>query len=186
MVQTIESAGGPLICIEQDALNLWHGVTGQGVAASTLENADFPNDYELACSIDGYLGKLRLNQREALVLGDEPLSFFNWQPAGQLPTLVGIYYCDEFDEIPELLPPLQSLFLISPIDSLHITFHTPRICIFDSAWPGSDCLQKQSSFMIDVPPGHYIVETRVMQPDANTSLLLHTFVSSPHSAVDLG
>ena len=55
----IESAGGPLVVLPRSLRSAWMGVAA--------------DDYDAACSVDGYLGLLRRPWGDALVLGDEPL-----------------------------------------------------------------------------------------------------------------
>ena len=53
-----ESAGGPLLVLPRAALADWQGTDG--------------DDYERACAVQGYADIVRIEGREALVLGDEP------------------------------------------------------------------------------------------------------------------
>lgn len=63
----IESNGGPLVLLDEHLLELWKGV---GDAEWSPGSG---TDYDRACSIEGYLGRLKVSDGEALVLGDEPM-----------------------------------------------------------------------------------------------------------------
>jgi hypothetical protein len=63
----VESGGGPLILIDSDLAKEWGGMSGTSGPPESL------SDYERACSIDGYLGGLTVQNGKALILGDEPM-----------------------------------------------------------------------------------------------------------------
>lgn len=59
----LNSAGGPLVVLGEGQ---WSGVAGSSVAVPE-------SDYELACSVVDYCGRVAPMQETCLVLGDEPL-----------------------------------------------------------------------------------------------------------------
>lgn len=59
----LNSAGGPLVVLGEGQ---WSGVAGSSVAAPE-------SDYELACSVVDYCGRVAPLQETCLIFGDEPL-----------------------------------------------------------------------------------------------------------------
>lgn len=162
--------------MECDALDNWKGVLARGVAHNHDLGHAFTNDYDLACAIHAFAGVLHVNERDALVLADEPLPFFLWQPPGQHPHLVGVYYTEDINATPSLLARSHSLERVAPEESHSLVIRSSRLCVFDSAWPGSDLATEAQPFVFELPVGSYLVETRRIAPDAETSLLVHSFV----------
>jgi len=66
----IESAGGPLLMLEEDLLSHWRG--SQQVFIGE------PTDYERACAVDDYIALIAVNSREGIVLGEEPFRTAWW------------------------------------------------------------------------------------------------------------
>ncbi|HYO74665.1 MAG TPA: Imm21 family immunity protein, partial [Archangium sp.] len=60
-MQWVFSAGGPLVLLPKAVQPRWRGTCG------------VPSDYEVACSVEGYVGVIEKAGRQILVLGDEPL-----------------------------------------------------------------------------------------------------------------
>ena len=67
----LESTGGPLLLIEKVFLPYWDGYapTETGVT-----------DYERACKVGDYLGRIEVGPGYGVVLGEEPFSTTWWQP----------------------------------------------------------------------------------------------------------
>ena len=76
----IDSAGGPLILIEQTYLNYWKGIFSD----------QEPTDYNRACAIDNYISLIEVGDGKALVLGDMPMRTA-WSPLPNEPG--GIIIC---------------------------------------------------------------------------------------------
>lgn len=70
----VESAGGPLLVAPRSELTEWGGSTDNDGSVETW------GDYGWACTVEGYIGLVRIGSRQALVLGDEPA------PTTYLPT----------------------------------------------------------------------------------------------------
>src|SRR5882724_11999130 len=63
----IDSAGGPLILMDQSFVDCW-----KGNSSISPKNPGI-TDYERACRIDNYIGLVDVGSGNGLVLGDEPM-----------------------------------------------------------------------------------------------------------------
>ncbi|PHV09521.1 hypothetical protein CSQ89_21300 [Chitinimonas sp. BJB300] len=167
----IKSGGGPLLCIESELLQQWLGVEGNSVANG--QDNTFANDYERACSVSDYLGKTPLGDRQAMVLGDEPLETMIWRQTEQPPLIVRVYYADPDVDVIERLGTVQDLDFSDPAESMEVEFNSKDMIVFDSAYPGKDIDNMFLTF--ELPPGTYTVITKPFQPDDRTSVLIHIF-----------
>lgn len=173
-MKSIASGGGPLVCVELDVANRWHGVAGS--AGYYGSDPTCASDYERACGIRDYLGKIALNDRDALVLGDMPLETLIWQPPGELPRIVRVYYGDPGVDVTRVLEAAGELKFHDPAEVLSVEFKSSPIVVFDSAYPGTDASVDRLSF--EMPLGKYLAMTKQLQPDERTSVLVHLFVPS--------
>ncbi|MGQ2995515.1 Imm21 family immunity protein [Variovorax sp.] len=173
-MKSISSGGGPLVCIELDAVDRWHGVAGsEDFLKGGLERA---NDYQRACSIRDYLGQVSLGDRTALVLGDMPLETSIWQRSGDLPRIVRVYYGDSGADIHALLEAGGELNFDDPVEAMPVEFSASPVVVFDSACSGADEAIDRISF--EIPKGKYIALTKKFEPDERTSVLVHFFVKA--------
>ena len=169
---SIKSGGGPLVCVEAEFAQYWLGVTGNNIT----DDADhaYANDYERACSVADYLGKIPLRGRYALILGDMPLETLIWRSRNQVPRIVRVYYADPDVDVTKRLESTPDLDFSSPVETLEIEVRSTPMILFDSAYPGKDIRDAYLSF--ELPSGMYSVLTKPFTPDDRTSVLVHKFV----------
>ena len=173
-MKSISSGGGPLVCIEIDAVDRWHGIAGsEAFLKGGLERA---NDYQRACSIRDYLGQVPLGDRTALVLGDMPLETSIWQRSGDLPKIVRVYYGDPGVDIHALLEAAGELDFDDPVEAMSVEFSASPVVIFDSAYSGADESIDQICF--EILKGKYVALTKQFELDERTSVLVHFFVKA--------
>jgi hypothetical protein len=169
----IKSGGGPLICAESELAQYWLGVDGNSICCGP--NGVYANDYERACSVSDYLGKIALGNRHALILGDMPLETLIWQLPDKLPRIVRVYYADPDVDVAKRLESRQDLDFSSPVETMVVDVKSSPMIVFDSAYPGKDVGSTHLSF--ELSPGMYSVVTKPFSPDDRTSVLVHKFVS---------
>jgi len=171
-MKSIISGGGPLVCIELEVSDSWLGINGNSIQQELDLNAS--SDYEIACSIRDYIGKLSIRDRDVLILGDMPLETLIWIPSNGLPMIVRIYYGDPDVDIIKLLQAAENLNFNDPVEILLTEIKSSPIVVFDSAYPGFDTNVDKLSF--ELPPGKYRILTKQFYPDERTSVLIHLFV----------
>ncbi|MBF6164921.1 hypothetical protein IU486_09065 [Streptomyces gardneri] len=66
LFEWVESAGGPLLIAPESEFGHWGGASGRDGPVETC------GDYGRACSVEGYIGLVRIGSQQALVLADEP------------------------------------------------------------------------------------------------------------------
>ena len=160
----IESAGGPLILLEEPLLSHWHGID--------------TDDYDRSCGIDDYLGLLDVGSGRALVLGEEPMATA-WQllsgPAEGV--LVRWQFADDEASVVEALADLSKVSW----EATGIVFDVAdsSLVLFDAACPGKDpdCNSTGCKLNILLNEKQYLIETAHYTPNENTALFLHRFVS---------
>ena len=155
----IDSGGGPLILLEQTALKDWQG--------SSLEQE--PDDYDRACAVKDYIGLIKVGDREAIVLGDEPMTTA-WFPSANQPG--GIIVCwgcadSEADVIQALSAIPEEVW-----SDTGLSFQVGKtpLVLFDSAYPGENM---EESLRINLEEGQYAISTAEYEPNEETSLILH-------------
>jgi hypothetical protein len=169
----IKSGGGPLICVERDIALQWQGVTGTGILGESKNF--YKNDYERACSIRDYLGKIKMGEREALILGDMPLETLIWRTRDQCLSIVRVFYADADTDIKELLGSSGDFDFTNPVESISFFSSTHELIVFDSAYAGKDIGNVHLDF--ELSPGAYSILTKQFEPNDRTSVLIHRFES---------
>lgn len=167
----IQSGGGPLVCVELKLADSWLGVAGNSITEGL--DRELANDYERACRVGDYLGKVPLGDGYAWILGDMPLETMIWLSPGKLPRIVRVFYGDPGVDVAEMLETAGNLDFTDPAEALEVEVRSAPIVVFDSAYPGSDTSIGRLSF--DLPIGKYLVLTKQFQPDDRTSVLVHSF-----------
>jgi Immunity protein 21 len=170
-IKWLKSGGGPLVCIGLDLEVCWLGVTGN--SSSPDPSRKHASDYERACSVRAYLGKVPLGNGDALVLGDMPLETMIWHRTGKRPRIVRVFYGDSGIDIAEVLESATELDFDDPAEILHIQIRSGSMVVFDSAYAGADASIKRLSF--ELPAGKYRILTKQFLPDDRTSVLVHEF-----------
>ena len=167
----IKSGGGPLVCMELKIANSWLGITGNSV--SSERNTKAATDYERACQVEDYLGKITVNNHVALILGDMPLETSIWRRRYELPMIVRVIYGDPGVDVIKVLELGEAIVFNDSIEALEVEVKSESMIVFDSAYPGAEARKRSLSF--DLPSGKYVVLTKQFLPDDRTSVLLHKF-----------
>lgn len=163
----IESAGGPLLILEERLLHYWHG------CFSTLEDA--LTDYERACSVDDYIGAIAVASGQGIVLGDEPFSTARWpSPDLDHSLLVRWVFAENEAAITQALENLPDKAWQRT--DVEFWVSNDKLILFDAACSGNDIDER---LVIEIPEGWYAAETMHYQPNEQTSLILHRFVATP-------
>jgi hypothetical protein len=175
----VESNGGPLLLLARDLLPFWSGIRPSNVSAADFDNVydyDFDCDYNRACEVKDYLGLIEVASGTGLVLGGEPLSTTWWQIHDDLKLglLVRWMWADDEASV------IQSLANIpeSIWEPGNLICHvgTEPLCLFDSAYLGSEIAENKSeSLLMEINPGAYSLATADYSPDEETRLILHRF-----------
>jgi hypothetical protein len=163
----IKSAGGPLVCLERYLVANWSGAHEE----SYIEQRT--TDYERACQVQDYLGRIKIRDGEALVLGDMPLETSVWQGRDGTTVIVRLFYADPTVDIPRIINALSDDEFDPPDEHTAINIHDGEMVIFDAAMRG-DCASV-AALHFELPVGRQIVLTKAVKPGDRTSLLLHKF-----------
>ncbi|MEM7335811.1 MAG: Imm21 family immunity protein [Chloroflexota bacterium] len=167
----MESLGGPLVIMSNEQLKFWGGNDAKPEKLRT--------DYERACLIDDYLGTIRLNDKEVLVLGDDPssTSWFSPKPLNRYEIIfVRWIYAPDNDSVQAALHTLD--FGNFQFSGIEIDFNSQELILFDSVLTCDD---------FEIFPGHYcLIPTNSSRYQVDTMefkterihLLLHGLKSS--------
>lgn len=163
----LESAGGPLLLLEEHLLESWSGVFS--------EPSQTPfTDYDRACAVNDYIGIIAVDSGFGIVLGEEPFSTAWFQFAETKNSLlVRWVFAENESAVTDALANLQSAAWKKT--GVKIQFSGDRLILFDSACNGSNI---NESLEIEIPKGWYAVETFHYKPNEKTSLILHRFFLS--------
>ena len=162
----IESTGGPLILVEAPLVSDWGGHESGSVIGVT--------DYERACRVTGYIGRVDVGIGQAIVLGDQPYATTWWCPNDHDTGLLVRWGCADGEE--EVLEALANL----PKDgwekaNVDVDIAYETLLLFDSAFPGYDV---GASIPIHLSRGHYRLETLDFEPNERTELIVHRFFAA--------
>jgi hypothetical protein len=174
----VYSEGGPLLLIEERFLDEWGGVIDhiQGPREEKSYSPDGKRtDYDRACAVSEYIGRIDVGTGAALVLGDMPMQttwiskvpwnggmLARWMFAesdaefsGWLQTITGELFHPEFKFFVEQTP----------------------LVLFDSGFAGRNIKKRMNEcLLIALEPGSYEISTAIYQPDNQTSMVLHRFI----------
>jgi hypothetical protein len=186
----IESAGGPLVIISDDAINLWSGIyKRESYLLDKIEDAyDFMDstetDYGKSCLVDDYLGLVEVGKENGIVLGDEPMptTIFN-SSDNEINIARFCYYGIKDSEhyADKLLSDLDLALIDNWEYKLTVTFNSEKLFLFDSAVDGKGLYKRQENtdFLLShLTPGQYKVFTSVYEPDKEIKLILHRLVAT--------
>ncbi|MDT5268358.1 MAG: hypothetical protein QOH49_544 [Acidobacteriota bacterium] len=165
----VNSAGGPLVLLEEHLLPEWRGHDG-----STAQEHEGRTDYERACDVDDYLGLVEVGSGRALVLGDEPMQT-TWcpSPEGSGVVLLRWQWADSEAAVIDAAGDMPE----ESWESTGLIFQTSGrdLVLFDSAYPGDEPGERLT---IQLARGQYGIDTAHYRPDAETSLVLHRLVGA--------
>ncbi len=159
----VESAGGPLILLEEHLLASWRGCFSPPEAANDV------TDYDRACGVDDYLGTIAVASGYGLVLGDEPMRTTWWQlPEAHTGILVRWQWAASEHDVITALTSLTDVIWAEAGINLHIS--DGNLVLFDAACVGNEVDER---VRIALAPGHYVLTTAQYTPNSSLSLLLH-------------
>lgn len=177
----VDSAGGPLILIGDKSVGLWSGILKRSAYLTNVdEGADNfldpgEADYGKACLIEDYLGLVKVDGDEVLVLGDEPMltTFFFSQ---EKPVLARWCYGEDKEFIDNILLNINLSSIIQWEFALTFNLTSDKQFLFDSACSKSMIDKRQEDCLdINMKRGQYKLSTSVYEPDRKTKLILHKF-----------
>ena len=163
----IESAGGPILLLEENLLAHWQGCFSNSI--------DTPTDYDRACAVNDYIGVIAVDSGHGIVLGEEPFSTA-WWPSTKLGegVLVRWVYAENEAAVIRALDNLPNAAWLRT--NVEVQVSNGKLILFDAACSGSNI---DEQLEIEIPKGCYVAETLHYQPDEQTSLILHRFVATP-------
>jgi hypothetical protein len=171
------SAGGPLLLLDERDLAIWGGVVDE-IEGARADRSFSPGgkrtDYDRACAVRGYLGRISVGAREALVLGDMPMPT-TWLPrTGSTGGMLARWMFAENEQ--EFLSALQGISQGVFKREFCLSVERSPLILFDSAFAGRNVKKRPEDYIsIELDPGIYEVETAIYEPDAQTSMVLHRF-----------
>lgn len=171
----IMSGGGPLLLLNEKELSKWGGSIDEieeFPRGEIFGPNDFPTDYDRAGRVDGYVGKILVGDKEALVLGDQPTPT-TWVPNRRGGTIVRLLAAESddpslswLDEVPRKQFRAECEFLVD----------SHRLVLFDSALAGREVADYPGEYLvIELAPGTYSVTSVTYEPDPLTWTVLHRF-----------
>lgn len=160
----ISSAGGPLIVLPDSLRSQWQGVRAGGEGATS--------DYELACGVDGYVGVIRKEGHEILVLGDEPLQTAVARLGGR-PCLVRWAFAPSVEYAESVLADIDPGLLQGPLEYTEVRFASTPLVVMDSGDAGAEA---NELLHFEVKPGNYSVRVYRFAPSVDAKFLVHEFV----------
>lgn len=163
----IESAGGPLLLLEENLLAHWQGCFSN--------SEDTPTDCDRACDVDDYIGVIAVDSSHGIVLGEEPFPTAWWSLArlGEGLLVRWVYAENETAVIHALEDLPDATWLRTDVE---FQVSNGMLILFDAACSGSDIGERLE---IEIPKGCYVTETSHYQPDEQTSVIIHRFVATP-------
>lgn len=153
----IFSAGGPLVLLQASTLGVWRGVLGA--------------DYESACAVTGYMGVLRKERRDVLVLADEPMQTTHFNDGTDDFLVRWIYGTDE-ETVVGTLQRMRQL-LNDAIGEVPLEIVEERQLLIDSGAEGASAAKRLELSLL---PGNYAVKTFEYDPSPDVSLIVHQFI----------
>lgn len=169
----IQSEGGPLLGIGKEIVGLWRGIAG----SSFLGKNNYKNtDYDRACEIKDYIGIIPVDNYQAIVFGDMPLSTTIIKNRKNI-HVIRAFFMDPDPDINIIFRKYLYSDSINQVESINVNLPYNSILIFDSAIPGSEISEEYIEVSID--SGKYTVKTNEFNPDKRTSLLIHDFIRNP-------
>lgn len=167
-LQWIASMGGSLILMEKSLLINWNGDTNPSVR----NDEQGVTDYDRACDVDDYIGIIQVGESQAIVLGDEPMQTAWWQVGEDEGILARWMYANSEETVIESLSILENVKWENT--ELEILFQHGDLILFDSACRYDEI---EESLSLRIKPNQYKIETALYQPNEETSLVLHRFVT---------
>lgn len=177
----IVSAGGPLILISDKTISRWSGILNRSAYLKKEEEDadDFLDpdeaDYGKACQVDGYVGLIKLDDEEVLVLGSEPMFTTFFFSHGK-PVLARWFNGEDEAFVDHALLNIDLGLMLNWEFELRFNLVSDTPFLFDSACSESMLNNQQRDYLrLNMKAGYYEVSTSVYEPDDKTKLILHKF-----------
>lgn len=162
----INSRGGPLVLMDSMLVGQWRGTAGY----SGLD--PLTSDYQRACAIKGFIGKVDVGSGEAAIMGDEPAqSALVSLSDGDF--VVVRWICANGEN--EILLSLESALRSTDWEDsgLTVTFTTGNPTLFDSALSNG---KLENCAVLKILPGIFGISTLWYRPNELLSIVLHRFL----------
>jgi hypothetical protein len=177
MLPWVHSEGGPLLLLDERDLASWGGVVDEIEAPRTEQSFSTGGkrtDYDRACAVRGYLGRISVGAREALVLDDIPMQTTWVPPTGADGGMLARWMFAENEA--ELLRWLREIPRGVFRREFRFLVERSPLVLFDSAFAGRNVTKRPAEYLlIELERGTYEIETAVYQPDMQTCTVLHRF-----------
>src|ERR1700730_1820803 len=157
----ISAAGGPLILLPSSLRSRWSGV----VRAAQ----DEPSDYDVACSVNGYVGVISRYGSSILVLDDVRMQTAIAKTGVDRLMFVRWKYAPSEGIVEEELRRIR-LDSARELERTHIVVRESTHYLMDAGEPGSDPQQFE---VVELVPEEYIVRVVEHAPRRDTKLLLY-------------
>lgn len=151
------------------AAPLWGG--GDFSRVNENGSARYLTNYDRACQTTGYIETIKVAQKLALILGDEPLRTGVLRPHPHLTYIVRWVYGNSDSADMNTLSDLYPLHRSEKLDVFTFGVDEEDWLIFDSAFPGS--VGSRDGLPLQMPLGSAVIETYDYRPDRNTSFIIH-------------
>jgi Immunity protein 21 len=179
-MEWINSAGGPLICADEDFVRRWLGVTGLSFPAVGVSS-----DYELACNSTAILDLINEDKRNAIVLGDEPYQSTFLEVEGRELSIARWVFAESTSLESVLTGSLDDLIEVAPRKKFEV--NKTVLYLFDSGMPGAEVIEPsavnpkgiKTHSKAQISGGMYSVTTERLQADKKYCFLLHRFIIRP-------
>lgn len=181
----IDTGGGPHIVLPEEALAHWEG--SEAPSAGRVVDAEFRwrgtgpatgrrPDYDRACDVESWIGAVPVGLTEGLVLGGEPTAAV-WvpHPLHGGPVIVRVLWAEDDASITAALDRWFLGEVEAPLikdEPLLSVAGGRTLVLFDAAEAGAEAEDSQECSLGE---GEFLVRTRRLEPDAETSLILHDF-----------
>jgi hypothetical protein len=175
----IDSTGGPLILISDKSYKLWSGILKRSsYLDNKIEDADdFLNadetDYGKACSVQDYLGAVKVEDDTVLVLGDEPLLTTVFLSVDDRTVIARWYYGEDEQSVENFLKTIDLNSIDNWEFALTLNLSSDKQYLIDSACSASMFDKSNDHLSLDIQQGDYKIWTSVYEPDDKTKLLIH-------------
>ena len=163
----IETGGGPLLLAPASQLEHWAG--GPDDDDGPVETW---GDYGRACSVEGYIGLVKVGALDGLVLGDEPATT-TYLPEERL-----LVRWAAADSAAELVAAAKRGVHTAPWEEHLVWDVAGPVVLFDSAWPGT-ALEPRNHLVIDLPPSRYDVRAAYVEEEKTFMILVQLNPSDP-------
>lgn len=165
--------GGPLLLLAEKYIHAWEGTNipakGHHVQARFRWNPGGPaTDYDRACDVEDYLGLIRVDEAQALVLSDAPFAT-TWFPSSDGGVFIRWVYADSDAEVMDAFNRIPDEAYKDTELSLSVEDST--LVLFAACESGDE--QIYSRLQIQLPLGRYRIFTCEYEESERTSIICH-------------